>query len=68
MKVWKEGEEPVELGPFDTAWFPPGERHAVQNALAGEVSVGIDVFVPGRDFDFWLKKLGLAEPPREGEE
>jgi quercetin dioxygenase-like cupin family protein len=48
--------EAVTLGPFDAAYFEPDEPHAVINAL-DTPSVGIDVFAPGRSFDFWLKRL-----------
>lgn len=47
-------EELLEEG--DAAYFPASEPHAIKNAL-DEPSVGIDVFAPGRSFDFWLKRL-----------
>ena len=47
----------VEEG--DCAYIPGGEPHIVTNQL-DEPSVGLDIFVPGRSFDFWLKR-------REGE-
>lgn len=43
------------LGEGDSAYFPPGEAHVVTNVL-DEPSIGIDIFVPGRSFDFWLKR------------
>ena len=55
IAISSAGEE-VELGEMDAAYFPPDEPHAIRNAL-DEVSVGIDVFAPGRSFDFWLKRL-----------
>ena len=55
IAISDKGEE-VELGPFDAAFFPGDEPHAIKNAL-DEPSVGIDVFAPGRSFDFWLKRL-----------
>ena len=39
----------------DAVYFPGGEPHVVTNPL--EVpSAGLDIFVPGRSFDFWLKR------------
>ena len=43
------------LGEGDTVYIPGNESHIVKNPL-DEVSVGIDIFVPGRSFDFWLKR------------
>lgn len=43
---------PVELDAGDAVCFASGEPHCVINLL--EVpSVGLDIFVPGRPFDFW---------------
>jgi quercetin dioxygenase-like cupin family protein len=49
----KDGE--VVLGEGDTVYIPGNETHVVKNAL-DEPSKGIDIFVPGRPFDFWLKR------------
>jgi quercetin dioxygenase-like cupin family protein len=49
-------EERLEAGSACT--FAPDEVHQVENPL-DEVSVGIEVFVPGRSFDFWLEKFGV---------
>ena len=46
-------EQTLEEG--DAAYIPGDEPHIVKNLL-DEPSVGIDIFVPGRSFDFWLKK------------
>jgi quercetin dioxygenase-like cupin family protein len=48
-----DGEQVLEEG--DTAYIPGDESHIVTNPL-DEPSVGIDIFVPGRSFDFWLKR------------
>jgi quercetin dioxygenase-like cupin family protein len=54
-----DGEQ--ELGPGDAAYIPGGEVHVVRNP-GEEACVGIDIFVPGRSFDFWLKrKAGQSE-------
>ena len=44
-----------ELSENDAAFIPGDEPHVVANPL-GETSIGIDIFVPGRSFDFWLKR------------
>lgn len=55
MKVLNaEGEEAI-LEPGDAAFFARNEPHSIENAL-GERSIGVDIFVPGRPFDFWLKR------------
>jgi len=56
MKVYNgEGEEAV-LCEGDSAWFASNEPHRVENA-GEELAVGIDIFIPGRSFDFWLNRL-----------
>ena len=53
-----DGEQ--ELGEGDAAYIPGNEQHIVKNPL-DKVCIGIDIFVPGRSFDFWLKRdLGQA--------
>jgi quercetin dioxygenase-like cupin family protein len=49
-----EGNESLLL-PGDAVYFASNESHAIENAL-DEESVGIDIFTPGRSFDFWLKR------------
>jgi quercetin dioxygenase-like cupin family protein len=44
-----------ELCEHDTVYIPGDEPHIVTNPL-DVISVGIDIFVPGRSFDFWLKR------------
>ena len=48
-------DETQDLDENDAVYIPGGEPHVVTNPLA-EPSVGIDIFVPGRSFDFWLKR------------
>jgi len=45
-----------ELCEHDCVYIPGGEFHVVSNPR-DEPSMGIDIFVPGRSFDFWLKRL-----------
>lgn len=47
-----DNTEYVEEG--DCIYIPGNESHIVTNEL-DEISVGLDIFVPGRSFDFWLK-------------
>ena len=49
----EEGEEDVCEG--DAVYIPGNQPHIIKNLL-DEPSVGIDIFVPGRSFDFWLKR------------
>lgn len=49
-----------ELAEGDAAFIPGGEPHLVTNPL-DTPSVGLDIFVPGRSFDFWLKRP--KQPP-----
>jgi quercetin dioxygenase-like cupin family protein len=47
--------EEIELKEGDAVYIPGNEPHGLKNAL-NETSIGIDIFVPGRSFDFWLKR------------
>jgi quercetin dioxygenase-like cupin family protein len=53
-----EGEEVLDEG--DAVYIPGNEPHTVGNPLDA-TCVGIDIFVPGRPFDFWLKRKAEAE-------
>ena len=55
MRVQNESGEESLLGPGDAAYFSSNEPHSIANAI-DEESVGVDIFVPGRSFDFWLKR------------
>jgi quercetin dioxygenase-like cupin family protein len=46
-------EQTLEAG--DTVYLPGNEPHIVTNPL-DRPSVGLDIFVPGRSFDFWLQR------------
>jgi len=52
--VGGDGEE-AELAPGDSAWFAPDEPHRIANA-GEDVAVGVDIFVPARDFAFWKNR------------
>jgi len=49
----KDSEQTLDVG--DAVYIPGGEPHVIKNPL-DVPSVGIDIFVPGRSFDFWLKR------------
>ena len=43
------------IGEGDAVYIPGNQSHLVKNML-DEISIGLDIFVPGRSFDFWLKR------------
>lgn len=55
MIIYTEADGEMALEEGDTAYIPGGEAHTVTNAL-DEPSSGLDIFIPGRSFDFWLKR------------
>ncbi len=56
LEVWSEKDGNKILNEMDTVYFEENEEHIVTNPL-DEISIGLDIFVPGRSFDFWLKRL-----------
>jgi quercetin dioxygenase-like cupin family protein len=54
LTITTDDDEQV-LSENDAVYIPGNEPHIVTNPLR-EPSVGIDIFVPGRSFDFWLKR------------
>ena len=56
MKICTEDEE-VVLGEMDSVFLDEKEPHRVEN-IGEEKAIGIDIFIPGRPFDFWLKRSG----------
>ena len=57
-EVLVEGEKEQVLGKGDTTYFEGGKRHIVTNIL-DTPAIGLDIFVPGWSFDFWLKRKRL---------
>jgi len=49
-----DGREEL-LDPGDAAFLPAGEAHLVINPLE-RPSMGLDIFSPGRRFDFWTSR------------
>ena len=48
-------EQSATLGEYNSVWLAPWESHRVENT-AEEAAVDLDVFVPGRSFDFWTDR------------
>jgi quercetin dioxygenase-like cupin family protein len=57
LTIFTEEDGEIEFSKGDAAYIPGGQAHTVKNPLDCP-SVGIDIFVPGRSFDFWLKRSG----------
>ena len=55
MKVINGRGDEAILEPGDAVYFSANEKHSIQNMLE-EPSTGIDIFVPGRSFDFWKNR------------
>lgn len=55
LSVSLDGNEEELLEKGDAVYIPGNEPHMVKNVL-DTPSVGLDIFVPGRSFDFWLKR------------
>ncbi|HET7323880.1 MAG TPA: cupin domain-containing protein [Halococcus sp.] len=53
-------EDAVTLERYDSAWLDAWELHRVENT-GDKRAVGLDVFAPGRSFDFWLDRETDAE-------
>jgi len=55
LGIVTEEEGEAELGEGDAVYIPGSQPHIIKNLLETP-SIGIDIFVPGRSFDFWLKR------------
>ena len=55
LKIEVDGQELQTLLEGDSVYIPGNEMHVISNPLK-TISVGIDIFVPGRSFDFWLNR------------
>lgn len=54
MTIYTEDDK-IILGKFDSVWLDAWEPHRVENT-SDERAVGLDVFAPGRSFDFWTDR------------
>jgi quercetin dioxygenase-like cupin family protein len=48
-------DDEVTLEQYDSVLLEPWEAHRVENT-GDELAVGLDVFAPGRSFDFWTDR------------
>ncbi|MGM0606638.1 MAG: cupin domain-containing protein [Halobacteriota archaeon] len=48
-------DEEITLHQYDSVHLEPWETHRVENT-GDERAVGLDVFAPGRSFDFWTDR------------
>lgn len=54
LTIHTEDDE-VTLGQYDSAYLESFESHRVENPYDSE-AIGVDVFSPGRPFDFWTDR------------
>ncbi len=55
IKTDADGEQTLNEG--DCAYLASNESHSVINP-SNEPAAGLDIFVPGRSFDFWQDRIG----------
>lgn len=48
-------DETADLGPYDAVWLDAHEPHRVENP-GDTLAIGLDLFAPGRSFDFWTDR------------
>jgi quercetin dioxygenase-like cupin family protein len=56
LTLHAEDGSSTTLEEYDSAWIPSWETHAVENE-GDERAIGLDVFAPGRSFDFWTDRV-----------
>ena len=54
LTLYTEDDE-ITLEQYDSVWLEAWESHRVANE-GDELAVGLDVFAPGRSFDFWTDR------------
>jgi quercetin dioxygenase-like cupin family protein len=55
LTLHSESGESVTLEQYDSAWLDAWETHSVENQ-GDQTAIGLDVFAPGRSFDFWTDR------------
>jgi quercetin dioxygenase-like cupin family protein len=55
LTIYAEGGEEATLRRYDSVRLDAWESHRVENT-GDERAVGLDVFAPGRGFDFWTDR------------
>lgn len=48
-------DDEVTMGQYDSGFLESNEEHKVINT-GDETAIGLDVFAPGRSFDFWTDR------------
>ncbi|MFC6732674.1 MULTISPECIES: cupin domain-containing protein [unclassified Haladaptatus] len=54
LSIYTDDDE-VTLSQYDSVWLDAWESHRVENT-GDELAIGLDVFAPGRGFDFWTDR------------
>jgi quercetin dioxygenase-like cupin family protein len=55
LVIYTDADGKQVLHEGDAAYIPGNEVHIVENPL-DEASIGLDIFIPGRSFDFWRQR------------
>lgn len=55
LTLYGENGEEITMQQYDSTWIESDEPHRVENT-GDERAVGLDVFAPGRSFDFWTDR------------
>jgi len=55
LTISNDAGDEVSVTKGDAIYIPGNEAHVVANRL-DQVTVGLDIFVPGRSFDFWRQR------------
>jgi len=55
LTIHTESGESVTLEQHDSVWLDAWETHRVENT-GDQMAIGLDVFAPGRSFDFWTDR------------
>lgn len=55
MAISTDNNQEQTINEGDAGYIPGDEPHIVKNLL-DQPSIGLDIFIPGRSFDFWLKR------------
>lgn len=48
-------DDETQLTQYDSVWLDSQEPHRVENT-GDDLAIGLDVFAPGRSFDFWTDR------------
>ena len=65
LAVWTERDGEQQLDQGDAVYIPGNQPHVVSNPL-DRPAVGLDIFVPGRSFDFWRHRMAATDTGQGG--